>query len=209
MRVLIAEDDAVSRLVLVRHLEKWGYDVLATTNGEAALAALLEEDSPRLAILDWMMPGIDGVEVCRRIRTVESDNPHYIILLTARTSRGDLVEAFETGADDYVTKPFDAAELKARVNVGAKTIGLQAALADRVRELEEALRRVKMLHGLLPICMYCKSIRDDSDYWHRVEDYIASHADAQFSHGICPKCYEKVVNPMLEAHRRGRQDEEK
>src|SRR5438105_4818844 len=109
------------------------------------------------------------------------------------------------GADDYIVKPFEREELRARVQVGFRMLALQAALADRVRELEEALTRVKQLQGLLPICSYCKKVRDDRNYWQQVETYIEGHSDAQFTHGICPECREKYVEPELERLRRIRE----
>ena len=116
----------------------------------------------------------------------------YLMLLTARESRGDLVAGLDAGADDYITKPFDAEELRARVQVGVRVLTLQKSLAERVEELQAALSNVKQLRGLLPICSYCKRIRGDDQYWQQLEGYIAEHSDAQFSHGICPTCYAAV-----------------
>jgi phosphoserine phosphatase RsbU/P len=192
MKILIAEDDAVSRRLLQAALAKWGYEVVVTANGKEAWAALQQPDAPSLLILDWLMPEMDGVEVCREARKSELHKSSYIILLTSRGSKEDIVRGLEAGADDYVTKPFDHGELRARVQVGSRVIQLQAALADRVNELEEAMASVKQLQGLLPICCYCKKIRDDGNYWHRVESYITGHANVRFSHGICPDCSEKL-----------------
>ena len=136
MRVLIAEDDSTSRRVLEAVLKKWGYEVLSVADGEAAWEALRRDDAPRLAILDWMMPGMDGVEVCRKVRRLGTPAPTYIILLTALDGRENLVSGFDAGADDYVTKPFDKDELRARVKVGGRIVELQHALANRVREIE-------------------------------------------------------------------------
>ena len=192
MRVLIAEDDPVSRRLLQAALVKWGYEVIVTANGKEAWDALQAPDAPSLLVLDWLMPEVDGVEVCREARNTPALKSAYIILLTSRGSKEDIVEGLEAGADDYVTKPFDHGELRARVQVGSRVVQLQSALADRVTELEEAIANVKQLQGLLPICCYCKKIRDDGNYWHRVESYITGHANVRFSHGICPDCSEKL-----------------
>jgi len=201
-RVLIAEDDPVSRRVLEATLTKWGYEVVVTADGTEAWDVLRGETAPSLAVLDWMMPGMDGVEVCRRVRERASANPPYLILLTAKGQREDVIGGLEAGANDYVTKPFDRAELRARVEVGLRMATLQHALTDRVHELEEALIRVKQLQGLLPLCSYCKKIRNDGNYWQQVETYIGEHSGAQFSHSICPDCYQTVVKPELEQLRR-------
>lgn len=198
MKVLVAEDDNVSRLMLEAALEKWGYNVVVVADGVEAWRVLQREDAPKLAILDWMMPGMDGLEICRKLREAPLTRPAYIILLTARDSRDDVVLGLLAGADDYVTKPFERKELRARVQVGERVVELQSALADRVRELEDALARVKQLQGLLPICSYCKKIRNDRNYWQQVEGYISEHSEAQFSHGICPECYDRFVKPELE-----------
>jgi len=197
MKVLIAEDDPVSRRVLEATLAKCGYHVVVTCDGVAAWQELKSEDAPKLAILDWMMPGMDGLEVCRKVRESPDHRPTYIILLTARGRREDIVAGLQAGADDYVTKPFDSGELRARVQVGIRIIELQESLTRRVRELEDALSQIKQLQGLLPICSYCKRIRDDQNYWQQVEKYITEHSEAQFSHSICPDCYEKYVKPEL------------
>lgn len=192
MRVLIAEDDPVSRRLLQAALAKWGYEVTVTTNGKEAWEALQSPNAPSLLVLDWLMPEMDGVEVCREARKSDALKSSYIILLTSRGSKEDIVQGLEAGADDYVTKPFDHGELRARVQVGSRVVQLQSALADRVKELEEAMANVKQLQGLLPICCYCKKIRDDGNYWHRVESYITGHANVRFSHGICPDCSERL-----------------
>ncbi len=197
-RVLIADDDAISARVLEATLRQWGYTVVVARDGLAAWEMLKAEDSPRLAILDWMMPGLEGPEVCRRVRALHRAVPTYIILLTAKGNAQDIVAGLESGADDYVTKPFDRAELHSRLRVGERIVELQQGLADRVRELEEALSQVKTLKGLLPICAYCMKIRDDRNYWQRVETYIAAHSNARFSHGICPECWKNIVEPELQ-----------
>jgi phosphoserine phosphatase RsbU/P len=198
MQILIAEDDIVSRAVLERTLKSWGHDVVITCDGQAAWEVLKREDAPKLAVLDWMMPGLDGVEVCSRVRALERNEPTYLILLTAKQQVEDVVVGLDSGANDYVRKPFNRQELQSRLRVGERMIALQGVLAERVRQLEQALVQVKQLQGLVPICSYCKKIRDDQNYWQRVETYIESHAEVQFSHGICPDCFESIVVPELE-----------
>jgi sigma-B regulation protein RsbU (phosphoserine phosphatase) len=182
VRILIADDDRMSTMMLGRTLEQWGFEVVVANDGVSAWEHIIGNEPPSLAIVDWMMPGLDGIELCRRIRATTLPSPVYLILLTARTSRQDLVAGLEAGADDYLTKPFDPDELRARIHVGQRTLGLIA--------------NIKQLSGLLPICSYCKRIRGDHDYWEQVESYITEHTDALFSHGICPSCLEKAMNDL-------------
>jgi len=196
MKILVAEDDPVSRCILDVTLTKWGFEVITTCDGHQALE-VLQSQEPAIAVLDWMMPGLDGAEVCRRARAIATATPTYLILLTAKSEKDDIVEGLGAGADDYITKPFNRVELKARIKVGARVTNLQRSLADRIGQLETALARVKQLQGLLPICSYCKMVRDEQDYWQQVESYISKHADVAFSHSICPPCYDRLVRPQL------------
>ncbi len=200
MRVLIAEDDRTTRHGLHAALTRWGYDVLLACDGNEAWQVLQREDAPPLVILDWLMPGMDGIDVCHKARRNSRLQPLYIIMLTVKESKSDIVEGLEAGANDYVIKPFDLQELRARVGVGERMVELQSQLADRVSELEESLSQVKQLQGLLPICCYCKRIRDDRDYWQQVEIYVTEHSQAQFSHTYCPDCHEKVVKPQIKRY---------
>ena len=193
MNILIAEDDPVSRRILEKTLAGWGYDVTVTVDGSKAWDALQGNDAPQLAILDGIMPGMNGLEVCRQVRKLARATPPYLILLTAMSAKDDIVRGLEAGANDYLTKPFDQNELRVRVGVGVQMLDLQNGLAERVKELEEALLQVKQLQGMLPICSYCKKIRDDDNYWQKVDTYISDHTHVQFSHGICPPCLEKVM----------------
>ncbi|PYK98438.1 MAG: response regulator [Verrucomicrobia bacterium] len=200
MRILIAEDDRVSRRLLEARLLKDGHEVVLAEDGAQAWEALQKDPSILLAILDWNMPGLTGPEICQSVRQIQTDQPPYLILLTSRDTREDIVSGLQAGANDYVTKPFDFDELRARVQVGERVIQLQKSVADHVKELENALANVKMLQGLLPICLYCKKIRDDQNYWQQLDKYVAEHTKARFSHGICPECYEKVVKPELDKY---------
>lgn len=198
MRILVAEDDPVTRRILEVMLRKWGHTVFTCADGDEAWQRLQEMDAPSLVILDWMMPCMDGVQVCQKLREKCAQQPAYIILLTAKGREEDIVTGLSAGADDYVTKPFNSEELRARVQVGVRVVELQQRLAERVAELEDVLSQVKYLNGLLPICCYCKKIRNDDNYWEQVENYITQHSDAHFTHGICPGCYEHIVKPEIE-----------
>ena len=128
MKILIAEDDATSRHILTAMLDKWGYEVIATCDGVQAWEARQQPGAPRLAILDWMMPGMDGVDVCRKVREIETQDPPYIIMLTSKTEKAEIVAALDAGANDYLAKPFDSGELRARVEVGRRMVEMQDEL---------------------------------------------------------------------------------
>jgi sigma-B regulation protein RsbU (phosphoserine phosphatase) len=211
MRILIAEDDQTTRSMLEAVLTRFGYTVEAVADGHAAWAAMARPEGPRLALLDWMMPGLDGETICRQVRALDSADPPYLILLTARTEKQDIVLGLRAGANDYIAKPYDVAELQARLAVGARLLELQAALARRMAEREElivqlqtALAEVQTLSGIIPICANCKKVRDDRGYWNQVEAYIQSRSLAKFSHGICPDCstqlYPEITAELRRAH---------
>ena len=167
------------------------YEVATARDGAAAWKILRQQDGPRLAVLDWQMPGMHGNEICRKARQLP-DTPMYLLLLTAtRKSSADIVAGFDAGADDYITKPFDAAELRARVAVGRRVLQLQQSLAEHVAELQEALLSVRKLEGLLPICSWCKRVRNDQNYWEQLEQYLSDHMGANITHVICPECCAK------------------
>jgi phosphoserine phosphatase RsbU/P len=190
--VLIADDDKLTLNVLNDTLTRAGYDVLTATDGEQAWKKL-QQSNASLAVLDWIMPGMEGPEICQRAAKEPKMANRYFILLTGKSKTEDLVAGLQSGASDYLRKPFDEAELLARVEVGVRFIELQRKLAERVDEMEKALATVRRLEGLLPICSYCKRIRNEQDYWERVDNYISQHANVRFSHNICPECYEKHV----------------
>ena len=191
MRVLLAEDDQTTCRLISLFLSKWGYDVVAVADGCCAWELLQQPDAPRLVVLDWEMPGLQGVDICRRIRQQSLGQLSHIIILTARESREDVVAAFAAGANDFITKPFHRDELQARIKIGAQVVQLQSDLAHRVDELEDAIAHIKQLQGILPICMYCHKIRDDREVWQQLEDYITENTEAMLSHSLCPECYAK------------------
>jgi sigma-B regulation protein RsbU (phosphoserine phosphatase) len=191
-RILIAEDHYVSRHLLERNLTNWGFDVVTAEDGEVASQILESDDAPPLAILDWMMPKMDGVDVCARVRQIKGRPYVYLLLLTAKSQKEEVAAGLDAGADDYVIKPFDPDELRARLKVGQRVVALERDLAKKVTDLERALADVKRLKTLLPICMYCKSVRDDQDYWHQIDAYLHSETGTDFSHGICPTCMAKL-----------------
>jgi len=192
VRILIAEDDFTSRTVLAGVLKKEGHEVTATVNGAEAWQALQQPDAPLLAILDWMMPEMNGPEVVRRVRSLPTNRPPHLIILTSKSDKDDIIAGLEAGANDYLAKPFHVGELRARIEVGRRMVEMQAALADKIEELREALDQIKTLRGIVPICAGCKQIRDDRGYWNQVEVYVRDHTEAQFSHGICPDCMKKL-----------------
>jgi sigma-B regulation protein RsbU (phosphoserine phosphatase) len=202
MRILVAEDDAVTRRILEVTLAGLGWDVVTAKDGAAAwavLETLKGKDAPELVVLDWMMPGLEGIEICRRMRATPGFELVYVILLTSRGDKEDLSQGLASGANDYIAKPFDPVELEARVRVGERMVKLQRSLAARVTELEEALAHVQRLQGLLPICSYCKKVRNEANYWEQVDSYLSSHSDLDFTHSICPVCTEKMLKELEEA----------
>lgn len=192
MRVLLADDDAALRHGLQVQLARWGYEPIVCEDGTAARAILMGDAPPPLAILDWNMPGADGVTLCGEIRATPHLSTMYVILLTAHDTLDQMVEGLTGGADEYITKPFDWGVLRARVTAGARIASLQQSLAQRVSELQQALTMVKQLSGLLPICSYCKKIRREGNRWQQLETYLSDHSEAEFSHGVCPDCFARA-----------------
>ena len=177
MKILIAEDDNITRSLLGRKLSKWGYEVISTVDGDEAWVKLQSTDAPKLVILDWMMPGMDGIEVCRKLRQMETIIPTYVILLTALDDKKDLIEGFDVGADDYIAKPFDNDELRARINVGRRIIGLQTTLAEKeklqgVIEMAGAVchemnQPIQAISGFSELLMM--DIEDDSPFYKKIK----------------------------------------
>ena len=197
MIVLIADDLDINRKLLRTLLVADGYEIVEASNGAEAFNILKTATGPMVGLIDWEMPEMEGIEVCRKTRALHAIPPLYLILLTVRDSKQDIVAGLQGGANDYITKPFDKTELLARVSIGKQMVQLQQTLTERVAELKEALLSVKQLGGLLPICSYCKKIRDDQNYWQQVEAYVGKHSEAKFSHSICPQCYEEIIKPQM------------
>ena len=192
MKILIAEDEFTTRMMVQVCLENWGYRVESVTNGNDAWAALQKPDAPHIAILDWEMPELDGVEVCRRVKEMDAINPPYILLLTSRDSKTDIVKGFDAGADDYMTKPFNDNELRARVRVAERLVRTQSSLSESVAELKEALNQVEMLENGVEVCRECQKIFSPYDgEWHGLGDILGNDADPRFVANTCPGCVKK------------------
>lgn len=193
MKILIAEDNPVMQKLLQSQLSKWGYEAELSGDGRTAWNAILRIDEPILALIDWLIPEMNGIELIRNIRKRPERSYVYVILLTSKNCTEDLVTGLGEGADDFIRKPFDPKELHARMKAGLRILNLQQRLETSIMGLEQALSRVRTLQGLLPICAYCKKIRDDRNYWHQVERYISEHSEAEFTHSICPDCYRELM----------------
>ena len=184
MKILAVEDDAVSRAVLRKALHRLNHDVIEAADGEQAWEKL-QTEPVRVVVSDWMMPRSDGLDLCRRIRAGRGKDYTYFILLTSRdATEGNQRAAADAGVDDFLTKPLDLPELWTRLRVAERILGY----TTQVRQLEE----------LLPICSYCKKIRDDLNYWQQMEGYINERTGSEFSHSVCPDCYTSVIVPQLE-----------
>lgn len=182
MRILIAEDDPVSAKILQFTLENCGHEVVVTGSGTTAWKAF-DGDPFRVIVSDWMMPEMDGLELCDKVRNRPKTDYTYFILLTAiHTGSENLRKAMDAGVDDFLTKPLDREGIVMRLRV-----------AERIIEFTTQIRHLKQL---IPICMYCKKVRDDDNYWQGVESYIAHYTGSNFSHGICPDCFEKRVKTL-------------
>ncbi|MEP6572298.1 MAG: response regulator [Gemmatimonadota bacterium] len=181
--VLVVDDDPVTRATLKAFLTGAGYSVTLATDGGQAWERMQETRFP-IVISDWYMPEVDGVELCRRIRRRSHEPYVYFVLITAHGGKQQYLAGMEAGADDFIMKPVDPDELRARIKVAERMLGVR--------------QQLRCLEGLLPVCAYCKSIRDDEGYWNSLEAYIEKRSDAQFSHSICPSCYVRIVEPQLD-----------
>ena len=191
MKILVVDDDASIRLLVKTVVQELGHEAAEAAGGVEAWGRL--SASPvHVVVIDWMMPDLDGLELCRRIRAQVAQEYTYVILLTALDAKSHYLMAIDAGIDDFLTKPFDPDLLVARLRVAERILGLR--------------RHVDHLERLLPICMYCKKIRDGAGQWMRVEDFLKRETSRQLTHGICDHCYTTVARPAVaraaEAQRR-------
>ena len=178
-RILVVEDDPVSSIILKAVLEKLGYETVITRDGNEAWDEFNKEPV-RLIVSDWMMPGMDGLALCEKVRARSQTLYTYFILLTAnRTSPENYALATAAGVDDFLTKPLDREAIRMRLAVAKRILKYTA--------------EIHQLQALIPICTYCHKVRDEHDYWDRVESYIQKETGSRFSHGACPECYEKEM----------------
>jgi DNA-binding response OmpR family regulator len=177
MKTLLVEDDREVREGLAVLLRLAGHDVVEAASGIEAWEHF-QKDRFSLVLSDWLMPQLDGLDLSRRIRATERPYYPYVILLTGLKGKDRFLQAMSAGIDDFISKPFDADELRAKLHVAERIVTLQ----DRVKRLE----------GILPTCMYCKKIRDEKQIWVSIEEYITERSLAEFSHGVCPDCLTKA-----------------
>lgn len=182
MKILIADDDPIARTVLAASLRMLGHEPVVADGGVAAWQQF-EQDHLRVIVSDWMMPEVDGLELCRRVRAAGGDYVYFILLTNLSDTPENMQAAIEAGVDDFLRKPVDRFDL-----------GMRLRVAQRILEFTHQVQR---LEEFLPICSYCKKIRDDKNYWNQLERYINERTGSQFSHAICPDCLESVVKPQL------------
>jgi CheY-like chemotaxis protein len=196
-RILIVDDVPENIQVLASILAKESFQISAAMSGQQALD-MMQRSLPDLVLLDVSMPGMDGFQTCRGMKSVASTAEVPVIFLTGRATPEDILQGFEAGGVDYVSKPFNQPELLARVRTHLHLRRLVELERTARQQLEESLAKIKQLSGLLPICAKCKCIRDDKGYWNQLEHYLSTHADIEFSHGICPKCARELYPDLFE-----------
>jgi DNA-binding response OmpR family regulator len=170
-------------------LEKWGYTVDSVADGQEAWDVLQKKNGPEVAILDWEMPEMDGLELCKRVKGLKRDNPIHVIMLTARDTQNDILVGFDAGADDYITKPFNDDELRARIRVAERIVRIQTSLHESLQELSYALDLVESLQSTVTICRNCQKIEGNDGKWYVLDSYVAKMEDYRFSPvDGCPGC---------------------
>lgn len=187
MRVLIAEDDVFFRRLIKETLSP-DYEVESAADGKQAWEFLQKADRPALAVLDWVMPGFSGPQLCRKIRETPSLASMYLMILTARNSIADVISGLRAGADDYVTKPFNPEELRARVKIGVKLLALKSELDSCTLQLQQTTRREQLLESLVPVCPSCKKVLCNGEYWNNLESYVTQHVGHNSAVVPCPDC---------------------
>ncbi len=194
MKVLVADDDAVTRTAVCAAVDALGFVSIEAANGKAAWESYGRDADIRVLIVDWIMPEVDGPELCRRIRQDDRSEYTYIIMLTVKGGKSAYLEGMRAGADDFMTKPLDREELAVRLEVAKRILALQ--------------RELNLFQRLLPICAHCKKIRDEQGVWHGLDEYLSEETDARFTHSVCPVCYKTVWQPQLDrlSKSRNRQD---
>ncbi|MFC1556222.1 two-component system response regulator [candidate division KSB1 bacterium] len=190
-KIIVVDDSPANLLFLSKKLQKMGYEIIEVTSGEEALEKV-EEFLPDLVLLDIIMPGIDGFEVCSQLKDNEVTCEIPIIFITVKDDKKSIVKGFQSGAVDYLTRPYNTDELFARVKTHIDLKLARDSLKNMVNKLAIALEDIKKLTGLMPICASCKNIRNDKGYWESVEHYITEHSEVRFTHSICPKCRKKL-----------------
>jgi len=180
--ILIAEDDVIASQLLQMALEDLGFNVRITADGAEAWEAY-QESIPSIIVSDWDMPEMDGIDFCRKVRATRPPEYVYFILLTAKAGYDNMMMAMEAGVDDFLTKPLDKHELHARIRVAQRIIGYT--------------REIAALKEVIPICSYCKKIRQDDDFWEKLEVFMENNLNRDISHSICPDCYTKVIEPQF------------
>jgi sigma-B regulation protein RsbU (phosphoserine phosphatase) len=197
LRILAVDDDAATRLTLSTVIADAGWSPVVVDDPEQAYQLLIGPDAPPIALIDWQMPSLSGLELCRRIRAAAPDARPYIIFVTVNSTSVDIVTGLDAGADGYMTKPIAAIELQARVRAGLRTIALQQDLRSRLH-VAQASAESHRVPELLPMCCYCHRVRDEREQWSTLEQYVMHRDTVRFTHGFCPDCYDDYVRPDME-----------
>jgi DNA-binding response OmpR family regulator len=191
IRILVVDDDPDILFATVRIFKKEGYEVLGAETGNECLEKTVQK-SPDLILLDVQLPDILGTEVCSKLKNDPDHQKKYIMMMSGqKTSSDDQADGLDAGADGYIARPVSNREILSRVNLMVRLIRAERKNVSYIFDLEQAMKKIKVLSGIVPICMHCKQIRDDKGYWNQLESYISKHSDALFSHGICEACLGK------------------